>query len=68
MQQITYDVVDKFGRVIDTDTLNNCYDKYPTLACVDIGQCTARGGRLATALGTSVPFFAPISDNRVRNS
>ncbi len=41
--QLTYDVLDKFGRLLLTGNLADCYEQFPTLACVEIGDRTARG-------------------------
>ena len=38
-----YNVLDSFGRVIFFGTLKQCYNEYPTLACVPIGENTGRG-------------------------
>ncbi len=38
-----YDVLDKFGRLLFTGNLADCYENYPTLACVEIGNRTGRG-------------------------
>jgi len=40
---LAYDVFDKFGRLLFTGTLADCYEQYPTLACVEIGNQTSRG-------------------------